>query len=126
MKIFTKAQYDQLIKNGLEENRDKDHPPVVKLFLTGSGCTWLLSEIDNEDHNIAFGLCDLGMGFPELGSVYLPEILEVRNRLGLGVERDLFFEGEYPLTVYADAARVHNCITEDEALLRRAANKKKS
>jgi len=125
MKIFTKAQYDQLIKNGLPENRDQDHPPVVKLFLTGSGATWLLSEIDNEDHNIAFGLCDLGMGFPELGSVYLPEILEVRSRYGFSVERDLFFEGEYPLTVYADAARVHDCITTDKTLLMQAANKRR-
>ena len=29
----------------------------------GAGCTWLLTEIDPEDTDIAFGLCDLGMGW---------------------------------------------------------------
>ena len=31
--------------------------------------TWLLTELDSEDPDIAFGLCDLGMQCPELGSV---------------------------------------------------------
>jgi hypothetical protein len=42
-----------------------DFPPVVKLFTPDANCTWLLSEIDPEEPDIAFGLCDLGMGSPE-------------------------------------------------------------
>ncbi len=36
-----------------------------------------------------FGLCNLG--FPELGYVSLSEMLEVRGRFGLGIERDLLW-----------------------------------
>jgi Protein of unknown function (DUF2958) len=97
------------------ENRGKDHPPVVKLFLPGTGFTWLLTELDPEDEDSAFGLCDLGMGFPELGYVYLPEILELSTPFK--VERDLNFEGKYPISVYASAARVVDHITEDPVRL---------
>lgn len=114
---MTIAQYEQLIKNGLPENRDQDHHPVAKLLLPGTGCTWLLTEIDSEDTNIAFGLCDLGMGFPELGYVDLDEIASVKTRLGLSIERDSDFKGKYPISVYASAARVQSQITEDDAIL---------
>jgi hypothetical protein len=40
---------------------------VVKLFTPDAQCTWLLTELGNDD--IAYGLCDLGMGTPELGLV---------------------------------------------------------
>src|SRR5690606_33993392 len=103
MKLFTEQQYQQLIDNGKRQNRDKDHAPVVKLFLPGSGCTWLLSELEHEEPTIAFGLCDLGMGFPELGNVSITELEEIRHPyLDLPVERDEYFESKYPLSVYAD------------------------
>jgi hypothetical protein len=41
-----------------------DFPPVVKLFTPDAGTTWLLTEIDPDDPDRAFGLCDLGSGFP--------------------------------------------------------------
>jgi len=118
MNLFTPEQKAKLLHNGNEENRDKDHAPVVKLFLPFSNCVWLLSEVDAEDHNIAFGLCDLGMGFPEMGNVYLPELEELKHPLvGLKVENDKDFVGRYALTVYANAAREVSAITEDEDLL---------
>lgn len=81
-----------------------DPKPVVKLFTPDGACTWLLTELDPEDPDIAFGLCDLGMGFPELGSVRLSELQGVRGALGLPVERDRFFEPTGSLSQYADAA----------------------
>jgi Protein of unknown function (DUF2958) len=66
-----------------------DHRPVVKLFTPDVACTWLLTEIDPDAPDIAFGLCDLGMGFQEIGSVSLSEIDGLRGRLGLPVDRDL-------------------------------------
>jgi hypothetical protein len=83
-----------------------DFHPVVKLFTPDAGFTWLLSEIDPENEDVAFGLCDLGMGCPELGSVSLSEITALRGKLGLPVERDLQFEAEKSLTAYADEARL--------------------
>lgn len=119
MKQFTKAQYEKLLKNG--SNPDKDHPPVVKLFTPDAQCTWLISEINPDDPDTAFGLCDLGFGEPELGYIHLPEIEGLRGNLGLPVERDYSFEGKYPMSVYAHAARKSGAITESSTDLLQAA-----
>lgn len=57
-----------------------------------------------EDEDIAFGLCDLGFGCPELGSVRLSELEAVRGPGGLAVERDLHFRPTKSLTAYAAEA----------------------
>ncbi|MBP7759734.1 MAG: DUF2958 domain-containing protein [Alphaproteobacteria bacterium] len=113
MKLLTQDQHARLLKNGqinaqrqLDGLDTIDYPPVVKLFTPDAACTWLLSELDPEDNDIAFGLCDLGFGCPELGSVRLSELADVRGRLGLRPERDLHFTGDRPLSVYADEARL--------------------
>ena len=96
MTLFTKTQTEQLIANCQaqsvrmnSEQPDIDFKPVVKLFTPDAQCTWLLTELGRDD--IAFGLCDLGLGCPELGYVSLAEISSVRGQLGLPVERDLHF-----------------------------------
>ena len=121
MKLLTKQQILKLQKNGLPQNRDKDHLPVVKLFTPDANATWLLTEIDHEEPSIAFGLCDLGLGFAELGSVSLDEIASLRGRLGLPVERDMHFEAKHPISVYAEAAFRAERITENAELLTQAA-----
>lgn len=117
MKLFTKPQFEQMQKNGLPENYDSDQIPVVKLFLPGTNCTWILTQIDCEDPTIAFGLCDLGQGFPELGSVSVTELASLRLKGIFRVERDLFFKAKYPLSVYARAATAHEHIVESNELL---------
>ena len=91
-------------------NRTKDEidfQPVVKLFAPDAGCTWLLTEIDPNDTDVAYGLYYLGTGYPKLGSVRLSEIAAVRGRLGRRPERDLWFEADKPLSAYAkEAARL--------------------
>lgn len=82
-----------------------DFWPVVKLFTPDAGCTWLLSELDPEEPDLAFGLCDLGMGSPEMGNVLISELESVRGKLGLPIERDLHFKADKSLTAYADEAR---------------------
>lgn len=84
---------------------DRDQPPVLKLYLPDGGATWLISEVDPDDTDRLFGLCDLGLGFPELGYASLKEITELRGPLGLPVERDTHFVAEKPLSVYAAEAR---------------------
>lgn len=104
MKLITKQQREQMLRNGranADAHGSLDFLPVVKLFTPDAGCTWLLTELDPEDPDIAFGLCDLGLGFPELGSVRLSEIASVRGKIGLPPERDLWFEAAYPISVYA-------------------------
>ena len=60
--LITDEQRIVLLANGREslENPDFDPAPVVKLFTPDAGATWLLTEIDPDDHDHAFGLCDLG------------------------------------------------------------------
>lgn len=78
------AERHQLLQNDAAQRPvrgtrgELDLKPVALLTLPFSDCAWLLTEIDNEDENIAFGLADLGLGFPELGSVWLPELAEFR------------------------------------------------
>ena len=117
MLLLTQDQRARLIANGQSRG---DHVPVVKFFNPVGAATWLFSELD-EDGDILFGLCDLGFGCPELGSASLSEIAAVKLPFGLTIERDLCFEGRFPLTIYADAARVAGSITEDEARLEAAA-----
>ena len=93
--------------------------PVVKFFNPVGAATWLLSELDS-DGDTLFGLADLGFGCPELGSVSLSEIASLTLPFDLSIERDLHFEARFPLTVYADAARMVGHITEDEARLKAA------
>jgi hypothetical protein len=45
----------------------------------------------------------------------------VRLAFGLGIERDLYFEGAFPLSMYAEAARKAGRIVLDERRLREAA-----
>ena len=117
MLLLTQDLRARLITNGKSRG---DHVPVVKFFNPVGSGTWLFSELD-EDGDILFGLCDLGFGCPEMGSVSLAEIAAVTLPFGLTIERDLCFEGRFPLTVYADAARLCGGITEDAARLEAAA-----
>lgn len=89
---------------------DRDAAPVLKLFAPDGAATWLLSEADPDNTDRAFGLCDLGLGHPELGWVSLTELSSVRGKLGLPVERDLHFIGDKPLSAYAEEARKHGRI----------------
>lgn len=111
----------RLLANGRDP--DADHVPLVKLFNPSGAATWLISEIQPYDEDVLFGLCDLGMGFPEIGPVSLAELQAVRGRLGLGIERDLFFTGRYPLSVYAEAAERQGAITTVPSLLAAAAER---
>ncbi len=108
MNLITETLRAQLLANGRQslDNDDFDPPPVVKLFTPDAGATWLLTEIDPHDHDHAFGLCDLGQGFPELGYVSLAELQSVRGRLGLPVERDLHFIATKAIRAYAREARL--------------------
>ena len=113
--LLTNEQRIKMIENGIEsqKNQDSNHWPVVKLFTADAGCTWLLSELDPEEPDIAFGLCDLGLGFPELGYVSISEIARLRWNLGLPVELDLSFKATKSLLEYSKNAREAGRIVEN-------------
>ena len=110
MQLLTEPLRRQLLKNGRVQDdvrgtpEERDFEPVVKLFTPDSGANWLLTELDPDEPDIAFGLCDLGMGCPELGSVRISELETVRGPLGMSIERDLHFVPDKPLSAYAREA----------------------
>ena len=93
-----KANYEASQKAGPEVT--VDHKPVVKFFNPAGMGTWLITEMDDDE--IMFGLCDLG--YPELGYVSLAELREFKGVLGLGIERDLYFTADRPLSEYTEIA----------------------
>src|SRR4051812_40095761 len=100
----------RLLENGRSQahvrgTKDEiDFQPVVKVFTPGGGYTCLLTEIDPDDTDVAFGLYCLGRGRPKLGSVRLSEIAAVRGNLGLPPESDFWFAADKPLSAYAEEA----------------------
>lgn len=111
---LTSDQISRLLSNGRRtaEGEKIDPYPVVKLFTPDGSATWLLTEVDPDCPDIAFGLCDLGFGTPELGSVSLSELQSVRGPLGLPIEVDRRFEARAPLSVYTAKARQAGQITD--------------
>ncbi len=113
------AAHHQAMQHGL---REPDPAPVVKFFNPCGAATWLFSELDS-DGDTLFGLCDMGFGCPELGSASLAEIASVTVAFGLKIERDLHFAAIHPLSVYAEAARQHGGIVENDTTLAEAAQR---
>lgn len=97
--------------------REPDPAPVVKFFNPVGAATWLASELA-ADGDTLFGLADLGFGCPELGNFSLTELASLRLSFGLGIERDIAFEGLFPLSLYTEAARLSGSILEAERVLR--------
>ena len=87
--LLTVADSVALLVNAISD--DRDHTPVLKLFTPDGAATWLISEADPDDPDRLFGLCDLGLGSPELGYVSRAELTALRGPLGLPVERDAYF-----------------------------------
>ena len=101
MELFTKEIEQKLADNASVE--ESTRRPVLKLF-GGGACTWLISERIDDD--TLFGLCDLGMGYPELGYVSQSELEELTfPPLGLPVEREIHFQPKKTLSEYAKDAR---------------------
>ena len=87
MMLLTKEILNRLPKLYSTEN-EKDPMVQVKFFFAEGSWSWYGIEFDGKD--TFFGLVD---GFEkELGYFSLNELKQHRTRLGLGVERDMYFE----------------------------------
>lgn len=115
MILLTDELRAQLLVNGRQ--RDIDHVPEVKFFNPLGEGVWLATELD-ADGDTLFGLADLGE--PELGYFSLEEITSVRLPFGLGIERDILFSGDFPLSVWTEAAREAGSIRRAERIIRTA------
>lgn len=116
MILLTDELREQLLANGRQ--RDVDHVPVVKFFNPLGEGVWLAAELD-VDGDTLFGLADIGE--PELGYFSLEEMSSVSLPFGMGIERDILFTGDLPISVWAEAARHAGSIRAAERIVYAAA-----
>jgi hypothetical protein len=87
MKLLTKALKAQL-PGFYQTEKEKDPMVICKFFYPDFHWTWYAIEFDGEDTFYGWVEGD----FPELGYFSLKELLANRGKLGMPIERDLFFE----------------------------------
>ena len=92
MKLMTKEIEKRFKKIGSQEN-ELDPLVILKLFDPCGRYTYYATEY-NQPENVLFGFCvsPLGPDCDEWGSTSLDEIKSVKNRMGLGIERDMYFK----------------------------------
>src|SRR3546814_16013574 len=63
----------RLVANGMRTRVGEAHDPypVVRLFTPDAAASWLLTELDPDDPDLAYGLCDPGLGAPKLDHLRL-------------------------------------------------------
>lgn len=95
-----------LLGNGrrAKVEKDFDPEPLLKLFCPWDQRVWLISEMSPNNHDVLFGLCDLGSGEPELGTIILSELSSIVGIGGLTIEVDRFFQPNRTLNAYASDA----------------------
>ena len=119
--LITPEERETLKRNG-RSAQDLDPVPVVKLHDPACRASWLLTEISPHDADVVYGLIDLSAGYPRPGQFRLSE-QEAGDHPQFQVKRDPFFEPRYPLSVYAEAARIHGATTENEEILEKVAER---
>jgi hypothetical protein len=113
------SQRSERADSGLAEAAGRysamNEKPVIKLFDPWGQAFWLLVELEptkeakfhGDPVDMAFGLADLGLGFPELGYVSVDEL----RGMTYGpdgpprIERDLYFRAEKTLAEYLTDAK---------------------
>ncbi|MCG3203997.1 MAG: hypothetical protein KCHDKBKB_00674 [Elusimicrobia bacterium] len=88
MKLLTKEILKKLPPLYSQDEKGMEAIAYVKFFTPDSSWTWYATEFDGDD--TFFGLVD-GLE-RELGYFSLKELESIRGKLGLPVERDLYWE----------------------------------
>ena len=112
--LVTDEQRAQLLANGHARFADAqaDLWPVVRLFTLDAHATWLLAALDPVDGDTAWGLCDVGIGMPELGSIKLSDLATIVGPQRLPVRRDRHFHAARPMSEYLRLAQANGSITD--------------
>jgi DUF2958 family protein len=112
--LITEEQRAQLLANGhaYANGKARDPLPVVRLFTPDAHATWLLAALDPADGDTAYGLCDVGIGMPELGHVKLSDLASIVGPLKRPILRDLYFQPTRPLSAYALLAQLDGSIPD--------------
>lgn len=112
--LTTALERAQLLANGEARAADQaiDPLPVVRLFTPDAHATWLLAALDPTDGDTAYGLIDLGISMPELGTVKLSDLASIVGPRQQPVMRDRYFQPVRPLSEYLRLAQENGSIVD--------------
>ena len=112
MKLITKVIQTKLENNYKVASETGEYVPVVLKLFGGSNKTWLITEMEPDGDTLR-GLCDIGMGCCEYGTVSLSQLAQVRFKpFGLGIERDRYFQEntvQYFRNYYNENGTLNGC-----------------
>ena len=105
--LTTATERAQLLANGSARaaGQNIDPMPVVRLFTPDAHATWLLAALDPADGDTAWGLIDLGIGMPTLGTVKLSDLANIAGPQQRPIMRDLYFHATRTLSMYVQLAQ---------------------
>lgn len=105
--LTTAAERAQLLANGAARaaGQSIDPLPVVRLFTPDAHAIWLLAALDPADGDTAWGLIDLGIGMPALGTIRLSDLAGIVGPQQRPILRDLYFRAARPLSEYVQLAQ---------------------
>ncbi|HGM6158437.1 TPA: DUF2958 domain-containing protein [Pseudomonas aeruginosa] len=112
--LITDEERARLLANGQARAADPaiDPLPVVRLFTPDAHATWLLAALDPADGDTAWGLIDLGLGLPALGTAKLSDLAGIVGPNKQPVMRDRYFQATRPLSEYVRLAQENGSITD--------------
>jgi hypothetical protein len=112
--LVTDAQRAALLENGRRAAAGEPHDPlpVVRLFTPDAHATWLLTSLDPVDGDTAYGLIDLGISLPELGTVKLSDLASIVGPRQQPVMRDRYFQAMRPLSEYLRLAQENGSVVD--------------
>ncbi|RTT41006.1 DUF2958 domain-containing protein [Pseudomonas aeruginosa] len=112
--LITDTERAQMLENGRARAAGQaiDPLPVVRLFTPDAHATWLLTALDPVDGDTAYGLCDVGIGMPALGTVKLSELVAIVGPLKRPVMSDLYFRATRTLSEYTRLAQLNGSIID--------------
>ena len=115
MKPFiTEDERQRLLAHGQDRAAGEaiDPLPVARLFTPDAHLIWLLAALDPADGDTAWGLIDLGIGLPALGTVKLSDLAGIVGPNKQPVMRDRYFQPTRPLSDYVRLAQENGSIAD--------------
>ena len=113
-RLITEDERRQLLAHGQARAAGQaiDPLPVVRLFTPDAHAIWLLAALNPADGDTAFGVVDLGISMPELGTVKLSDLASIVGPRKQPVMRDRYFEAARPLSEYLRLAQENGAIVD--------------
>ena len=113
-RLISEDERERLLAHGQARaaGRAIDPMPVVRLFTPDAHAIWLLAALDPEDGDTAWGVVDLGISMPELGSVKLSDLASIVGPRKQPVMRDRYFQAVRPLSEYLRLAQENGSVVD--------------